>query len=50
MEEVILGVISDGAIADNKKQNELMQKAIQLGLFYAMKWRKLCREMTQFVA
>jgi len=24
MEEVILGVISDGAIADNKKQNELM--------------------------
>jgi len=24
MEEVILGVISDGAIVDNKKQNELM--------------------------
>ena len=27
MEEVILGVISDGVIADNTKQNELMQKA-----------------------
>ena len=49
MEEVILGVISDGAIADNKKQNGLMQKAIQLGLFYAIKWCKLCREMTQIV-
>jgi len=24
MEEVILGVISDGAIVDNTKQNELM--------------------------
>ena len=30
MEEVILGVISDGAIVDNTKQNELMQMAIQL--------------------
>jgi len=28
MEEVILGVISDGAIADNKKQNELMQMVV----------------------
>ena len=27
MEEVILGVISDGAIVDNTKQNELMQMA-----------------------
>jgi len=28
MEEVVLGVISDGAIADNKKQNELMQMVV----------------------
>jgi len=28
MEEVILGVISDGAIADNKKQNELRQMTV----------------------
>jgi len=25
MEEVILGIISDGTIVDHKKQNELMQ-------------------------
>jgi len=37
MEEAILGVISDGAIVDNKKQNELMQMTPQLALFYAMK-------------
>jgi hypothetical protein len=28
MEEVILGVISDGAIVDHKKQNELMQMTV----------------------
>jgi hypothetical protein len=28
MEEVILGVISDGAIVDNTKQNGLMQMVV----------------------
>ena len=50
MEEVILGVISDGAIVDNTKQNGLMQMVFQLGLFYAMKWRKSYDEMTWFIA
>ena len=49
MEEAILGVISDGAIVDNKKQNELMQMTPQLALFYAMKWRDLLHKMTQIV-
>ena len=49
MEEVILGLIRNVNVVDNKALNDLMQIIVWYAAFYSMKWRKSRGEMPQIV-